>query len=95
VETPAAVAAKVAEVVPLLIVTEAGTLTALVLERLIETPPVEDADDRATVQVDDPPGAIAAGEHWRDSSVGTTTGALEATGVLISLTIWAEESTRL
>lgn len=71
--TVEAVTVKAAEVAPAATVTEEGVVRAeLLSERVTTWPPVGAAEERAAVQVEDPPEEMEVGEQERDETVGRT-----------------------
>jgi hypothetical protein len=71
-DTVPAVAVKFAVVVPAATITEAGTVSAALLEESpTEAPPVSAAEDNVTVQVELAPDVTELGAHDKFESVGT------------------------
>ncbi len=92
--TVPAVAVKFAVVAPALTVTEAGTVSAVLLEESpTEAPPVRAAEDNVTVQMLPEPDATELGEHDRPETAGT--GGVTVTvvvtlpfNVAVTVTVW-------
>jgi len=77
-DTVPAVAVKFAVVAPAVTATDAGTVSAALLEESpTEAPPLSAAEDNATVQVVAAPDAMELGEHDRLET--TCTGAVTVT----------------